>query len=233
MNIRPLHDRIVARRIESAEEVRGGIIIPESAKDDIPRGKVLAVGQGVPAGKGFRPPVVRVGDVVLLSNEAVEVGVNGQRRVAARNTRIGQQQPVAFPTQFDLLAHDQRGLGRSEKPDARYSMADYAEDAAALLDHEGWPRCRVVGVSFGGMVAQELAARYPARIERLVLCCTSSGGAGGASYPLHELEALPPEERSARSLELGDTRLDAAWRAAHPEDWTRLRGLLEGLWRGR
>ena len=47
--------------------------------------------------------------------------------------------------------------------------------------------CRVVGVSFGGMVAQELAVTWPERVERLALLCTSPGGAGGASYPLHEL----------------------------------------------
>ena len=41
---------------------------------------------------------------------------------------------------FDLLAYDQRGLGQTDKPDVPYTMADYAEDAAALLDHVGWDR---------------------------------------------------------------------------------------------
>ena len=76
-------------------------------------------------------------------------------------------------------------------------MADYAADAAALLDHVGWDTCRVVGVSFGGMVAQELAVTSPERVERLALLCTSPGGASGASYPLHELAALPTDERVA------------------------------------
>src|SRR5579859_6263573 len=58
---------------------------------------------------------------------------------------------------FEVLAYDQRGLGRSAKPDLPYTMADYADDAAALLEHVGWAGARVVGVSFGGMVAQELA----------------------------------------------------------------------------
>lgn len=117
---------------------------------------------------------------------------------------------------FDLLAHDQRGLGQTSKPTEPYTMADYAEDAAALLDHVGWERCSVVGVSFGGMVAQELAVRHPGRIDRLVLCCTSSGGAGEPSYPLHELADLSEEERGMRSLELSDRRMDAAWREANP-----------------
>ena len=64
---------------------------------------------------------------------------------------------------FDVLAYDQRGLGRTSKPDKAYSMADYADDAAALLDAVGWERVRVVGVSFGGMVALELVLRHPDR----------------------------------------------------------------------
>jgi len=96
-------------------------------------------------------------------------------------------------------------------------MADYGEDAAALLDAVGWDRCLVMGVSFGGMVGQELAVRHPERVSRLVLACTSSGGAGQPSYPLHELQSLPEDERVLRSIELSDTRCDAAWRAANPE----------------
>ena len=118
---------------------------------------------------------------------------------------------------FDLLAYDQRGLGRSDKPDMAYTMADYGRDAAGLLDAVAWGSCAVVGISFGGMVAQELALLVPQRVTRLVLCCTSSGGPGGSSYPLHELEGLSEEERLARSLSLMDSRWDARWQAANPE----------------
>ena len=74
-----------------------------------------------------------------------------------------------FTPQFDVVAHDQRGLGRTSIPDGPYSMAEYAADAAAVLDAVGWERCRVVGVSFGGMVAQEFAVTWPQRVERLAL----------------------------------------------------------------
>jgi pimeloyl-ACP methyl ester carboxylesterase len=123
-----------------------------------------------------------------------------------------------FTGEFDVVAHDQRGLGRTSVPAGPYEMADYANDAAALLDAIGWDRCRVVGVSFGGMVAQELAVTWPERVERLALVCTSPGGAGGASYPLHELARLPAAERAAASVRILDTRFTAEWLDAHPSD---------------
>jgi 3-oxoadipate enol-lactonase len=121
-----------------------------------------------------------------------------------------------LPGRFDVLAFDQRGLGQTETPPGPYTMQQYADDAAALLDAVGWDRCAVVGVSFGGMVAQELALRHGDRVTRLVLACTSSGGPGGSSYPLHELQDLPPEQRAPIMLELNDTRT-LERRQRHPD----------------
>ena len=92
---------------------------------------------------------------------------------------------------FDVLAYDQRGLGRTSKPDQPYSMTDYADDAATVMDAVGWERANVVGVSFGGMVALELVLRHPDRVAKLALCCTSPGGEGGTSYPIHTVQKLP------------------------------------------
>jgi 3-oxoadipate enol-lactonase len=108
----------------------------------------------------------------------------------------------------EVLMYDQRGLGQTSKPDVPYTMADYADDAAALMDALGWDRAHVVGTSFGGMVAQHLALRHAARVDRLVLACTSPGGAGGSSFDLLSLESLTPEERSQRWLPLLDNRTD-------------------------
>lgn len=58
---------------------------------------------------------------------------------------------------FEILAYDQRGLGQTDRPDIPYTMADYAMDANGLLDAVGWDCCFVMGISFGGMVAQEFA----------------------------------------------------------------------------
>jgi 3-oxoadipate enol-lactonase len=127
-----------------------------------------------------------------------------------------------LPEHFEVLSYDQRGLGQTDKPDVPYSMADYAEDAVGLMDGVGWSTAMVMGVSFGGMVAQELAVRYPHRIEKLVLCCTSSGGAGGVSYPLHEIEDLPYEEQARIRMPITDARKHAAWQKQHPVETKQL-----------
>lgn len=118
---------------------------------------------------------------------------------------------------FQLLSYDQRGLGRSGKPDRPYTMADYADDAINLLDHLGWERAHIMGVSFGGMVAQELAIKHYERIDRLVLCCSSSGGKGGSSYPLHDLESLNEQERAKRMVAVSDQRCSEKWIKDNPE----------------
>ncbi len=132
-----------------------------------------------------------------------------------------RKQPTAFQTPFvdafTVLAYDQRGLGRTSIPDEPYSMQDYAEDANALLDAVGWDTCLVTGRSFGEMVGQEFAVRFPERIERLVLACTSSGGAGNPSYPLHELVDLEPEAKFRTTLAISDTRRDQAWQESNPD----------------
>lgn len=117
-----------------------------------------------------------------------------------------------------VLAHDQRGLGKTSIPDGPYTMQQYANDGAALLDHVGWDTCAVVGISFGGMVAQEFAVSYPQRVERLALMCTSAGGDAGSSYPLHELGSLEPAQRAERVTRLTDSRWTPEWLADHPSD---------------
>lgn len=137
-----------------------------------------------------------------------------------------RQQPNVFASPLAktarLVAYDQRGLGRTAKPAGPYSMADYADDAAALLDHLELDRVDVVGVSFGGMVALNFALRHAARLRRLVLCCTSPGGRL-PSYPFHELpDGLDAGERVGRLLDVNDLRLDATWQRAHPDVVARL-----------
>jgi 3-oxoadipate enol-lactonase len=123
-----------------------------------------------------------------------------------------------FGPHFSLLVADQRGLGRTSVPDGPYRMRDYAEDAVGLLDHVGWRSCRVLGVSFGGMVAQELAVTVPDRVERLALACTSAGGSAGSSFALEEVAATAMPERLRQWQRLLDTRFDDEWLDSHPGD---------------
>jgi 3-oxoadipate enol-lactonase len=131
-------------------------------------------------------------------------------------------------SRYEVLAYDQRGLGRTNVPEGPYTMADYANDAAGLVTARGWDSCLVVGVSFGGMVAQELAIRHPDLIQRLVLVCTSSGGAGGASVPFDELAHLKGVARATRQLEMMDTRWNDARRVTHAAEWKTMVDAMSG-----
>ncbi len=124
----------------------------------------------------------------------------------------------AFAKYFTIAVHDQRGLGRSGIPVGPYTMPQYAQDGVAVLDHLGWDSCSVVGISFGGMVAQEFAVTWPERVKKLALLCTSPGGALGASYPLHDLAEMSPTQRAQLYPTLLDTRFTPDWLHQHPSD---------------
>jgi 3-oxoadipate enol-lactonase len=72
-----------------------------------------------------------------------------------------------------VLAFDNRGAGRSDKPDIPYSIQMMADDTAGLMDALGIDHASVVGISMGGRIALDLALRYPARVKNLVLISTA------------------------------------------------------------
>ena len=72
-----------------------------------------------------------------------------------------------------VIAFDNRGAGRTDKPDQPYSIEIMAADALSVLDRLGVARACVLGISLGGRIALELALRHPDRVERLILVSTS------------------------------------------------------------
>src|SRR3954467_1903841 len=89
-NIRPLHDRIIVKRIEEGEQVRGGIIIPDTAKEKPQEGQVIAVGEGKYKDDGTRQPLdVKAGDRVLFGKySGSEIKIDGEELLIMREDEI-------------------------------------------------------------------------------------------------------------------------------------------------
>jgi 3-oxoadipate enol-lactonase len=121
----------------------------------------------------------------------------------------------ALERRFRVLRYDLRGHGSSPAPPGPYSVAELGGDVVALLDRVGVERAHLCGVSIGGMTGIWLAAHAPARIDRVVLCCTSAFIDPQGTY--HERAALV---RESGLEQLADAALErwftASFRAANP-----------------
>mmetsp|Transcript_9049 Transcript_9049/g.23467 ORF Transcript_9049/g.23467 Transcript_9049/m.23467 type:complete len:394 (+) Transcript_9049:91-1272(+) len=124
---------------------------------------------------------------------------------------------------FKILTYDHRNTGQTTIKDEPCTMEDYADDAAALLQAvvpEKLP-VFVIGISFGGMVAQHLAIRHPHLISKLVLCCCPTGGEGGMAFPIHEWYAPghAMEDRVVKKIFQANTDRNEEWKEKSPTEW--------------
>jgi pimeloyl-ACP methyl ester carboxylesterase len=123
-----------------------------------------------------------------------------------------------------VLAFDPRGVGDSERMPGPYAMAELVADALSLLDAAGVARADVLGVSLGGMVAQQLALAHPGRVRALVLGCTTAWGAALGEAPPDVIAAFDFRGKRAEAWvrELLGVNLGARWRAENAEALERL-----------
>jgi pimeloyl-ACP methyl ester carboxylesterase len=96
-------------------------------------------------------------------------------------------QVAGLSRHFTLVSFDNRGIGGSINHDARLTIDDMAADALAIMDSLGFERFHVVGHSMGGIIAQALALRAPARVASLSLLCTFAKGSDGSKMTLSML----------------------------------------------
>ncbi len=100
------------------------------------------------------------------------------------------EQVPFFQNHYKVITFDNRGAGRSSIPPGPYTIAGMARDALCLLDHLGVESAFVLGVSMGGMIAQEIALQAPGRVRALILGCTHCGGAGRIAPPGEAIQTL-------------------------------------------
>ena len=140
--------------------------------------------------------------------------------------------PAQLARRYRVVRFDNRGFGESEITPGPYTTAQLARDAAAVLNAVGVESAHVVGISLGGMVAQELVLAFPERVRKLVLCATTPGGPRAVPMPeetvalmrsqphldptealrLFVLNALSPDPPAELVEEI------VAYRAANPPD---------------
>jgi pimeloyl-ACP methyl ester carboxylesterase len=95
-------------------------------------------------------------------------------------TRLSWGEPFLAPLRerFECVRFDNRGIGLSGQTEEAFTIADLAADTAALLDRLELESAHVLGISMGGMVAQELALAHPERVRSLTIGCSYCGGPG-------------------------------------------------------
>ncbi len=125
-----------------------------------------------------------------------------------RNTEWWYLQIPTLSKHFKVLAFDNRGAGRSDKPKMDYSIRLFADDTAGLIESLGMKKAHILGLSMGGYIAQELAINYPHIVKSLILACTGPGGERAVLMSPERLkkftanEGLSPEEILRKDMDI-------------------------------
>lgn len=109
---------------------------------------------------------------------------------------------------FKVITFDNRGSGRSDIPDGKYSIKTMSEDTVGLMDALGIPKAHVLGISMGGMIAQELALNFPEKVENLILCSTSCGGKKATQPSKKVLNKLSTDRSEITPKEVAENSVD-------------------------
>lgn len=155
-------------------------------------------------------PVVSTGEVEL-SYERSGSGPPLLLIMGATGTALSWGEPFldALRQDFETIVYDNRGIGKSSRVEEPFTTAQLAQDAAGLLDALELDSAHVLGISMGGMAAQELALAQPERIRTLTLGCTYCGGEGSS------LTSPAVVQRMAEARTSGDREraIRASWEA--------------------
>ncbi|UCH23353.1 MAG: alpha/beta fold hydrolase [Deltaproteobacteria bacterium] len=109
---------------------------------------------------------------------------------------------------FKVIAFDNRGAGRSDKPVMEYSIRLFADDTAGLMEELNIQSANILGISMGGYIAQELAINYPDKVRSLILGCTSCGGKRAVLMSEERMQkftttaGLQPEEILRKNMDI-------------------------------
>jgi len=112
-----------------------------------------------------------------------------------------------FSKKYRVIVFDNRGVGRSDAPDVPYSTELMADDTAGLLHALDIDKAHILGLSMGGMIAQELALKYPQRVKSLILATTAAGPYSWATHILGTMLRLNQEGVNRETL----TTLRLSW----------------------
>ncbi|HVA39902.1 MAG TPA: alpha/beta fold hydrolase [Candidatus Binataceae bacterium] len=143
-------------------------------------------------------PRQRIGDIEIY----YEIHGDGPQtlvmiRGLGSNLTAWYEQTPEFARHFRTVIFDNRGAGRTDKPDAPYSLSQMAGETAGLMDALGVRRAALLGISMGGMIAQEFALAHQDRLACLILGCTTFGGAEAVRAAPEVMAALVAGEKAS------------------------------------